>query len=158
MNRRDFVKSSAYTAAGIAANSAFAKSHEHKHKHEGNSKLEVSGFNKKKLTKVAKTAQNCVDTGEKCIAHCVTELASGNTMMASCQAIVLNTVAVCEGLATLANLDTLPKKEFAAYVQSCSAICKLCSDECEAHKKHDACKACMKACLDCIKACDSLVG
>ena len=140
----------------MAAGQAIAKDHDHKHGKKMS--IEASGFSKKKLAKVSETAQECVSTGELCISHCISELAKGNTMMAACQAIVMNTVAVCEGLATLANVDTLPKAEFAAYVKSCSAICKLCADECEKHKKHKECKACMKACLDCIKACDALLA
>lgn len=163
MERREFVKTVAgATAVAMTAKVAMAGSHKghkgHDHGSMGKVVIPSSGFKSRNLRKVADTARECAASAKICISHCTQEFAKGNKMLAACQAITVNTMAICEALEMVTTMDSLPKAELTAFVESCSDICELCAKECKKHKKHDECLECAKACEACIKACQRLVS
>lgn len=105
---------------------------------------------------LTEAAAACIQTGQACIAHCVTVLAAGDGSIASCQASVMETVAICEALQRLGNLDSSHLAKVAAAAVD---ICRACEKECRKHEaKHPVCKACGDACVDCAKACEALAA
>lgn len=108
------------------------------------------------LVELAKTASDCVRTGEACAAHCQKELAKGNTSMAECDQRVHEMLALTRAMVSLAASDSALAAKLAPV---CAEACKSCADACAEHKEHFShgmhlqCKECMEACLACEKAC-----
>jgi Cys-rich four helix bundle protein (predicted Tat secretion target) len=124
--------------SAATATSAFAGDHSHGHatgnKHSG----------------LIASLHACVRTSEVCIDHCVTSFKSGDTTLAKCAEIVLETMAFCAAHAKLASYDS-------AHLRAMSELgikmCVDCEKECRKHEKHASCKACADACVACIKEC-----
>jgi len=129
-------------AAGMAGvSSAFAAGEHMHHGHDTGSKN----------TKMIAALQECIRTGDECVHHCLIEFKAGDTAMADCARIVMETSAFCAAHAKMTSLES-------AYMeQMCELSIKLCTDcekECRKHeKKHATCKACADACAACIKEC-----
>jgi Cys-rich four helix bundle protein (predicted Tat secretion target) len=125
-------------ASAATATSAFAG---HSHGHATSSKH----------AKMISLLHECMRTGDDCIHHCLMEFKAGDTTMADCARVVLETGAFCSAHAKMATLDSAHMKEM------CELSIKMCSDcekECRKHeKKHATCKACADACAACIKEC-----
>jgi Cys-rich four helix bundle protein (predicted Tat secretion target) len=127
----------------VAAEGEMDHAHEHHHDHGAG-----------KYQGLIDAAGDCVQKGEACAAHCNTLLAQGDKDMAACQATALQSVAICNALRQLANLNSPHLVKVAA---AAADICKACEDECRKHeKKHEVCKACGDACAACVKQCRAL--
>jgi len=104
-----------------------------------------------KHAKMIAVLQDCIRTGDDCIHHCLMEFKAGDTAMADCARVVIETGAFCAAHAKLATMDSAYMK------QMCELSLKMCADcekECRKHeKKHSTCKACADACAACIKEC-----
>jgi len=128
-------------AASLASGSAFAEEHSHKHDH-------ATGSKHKKLIAAL---HDCMRSGDDCIQHCLIEFKSGDTAMADCARIVLETIAYCTAHAKLATLDSANLK---AMTELGIKMCGDCEKECRKHeRKHSTCKDCADACAECIKEC-----
>jgi len=130
------------TAASMAGvSNAFAAEGQMHHGHATGSKN----------AKMIAALHDCIRTGDECIHHCLMEFKAGDSAMADCARIVMQTGAFCAAHAKLVTLESAHMKEM------CELSIKLCTDcekECRKHeKKHSTCKACADACAACIKEC-----
>ena len=103
----------------------------------------------------------CRRAGDVCVAHCLSELAQGNTGMAKCSQRVDEMLALVQSTARLVAVDsTLARKQ----AELCAAACKSCHEACYEHQahfaqgKHLACKQCGDACERCEAACRAYVA
>ena len=103
----------------------------------------------------------CITTGEVCLAHCADELAKGNKDLGKCIRMVIQMLAVCKAMQTLAAMKAERAKALAAV---CIAACQDCADACAehkahwSHKMHMECKDCHDACLALIKVAKKIYG
>lgn len=132
MNRRHVlqglgaVASMAYAGAAMSAGSG----HDHsKHKAQ--------------LPDVLNATNDCLDKGQRCIAHCLVSFQEGSTELADCASKVSEMQAICGGFSYLLASNSEYLK---AYAPVCAKACKDCEDECRKHEEHVECKACAEAC------------
>ena len=90
-------------------------------------------------------ANDCLDKGQRCIAHCLVSFQEGDTSLADCAAKVHEMQAICGAFSYLlaANSDYLK-----AYAGVCEQVCQDCEKECRKHEKHIECTACADACAE----------
>lgn len=156
MDRRDFVKTAGAGAVAGLFGGAMAFAAEHKHDH-GKMTAKRRAMSPQ-LKAVVDTAYDCIRKAESCLSVCQATLDAGDTSMAECQKTVLNMIAGCEALATLASYNTANEKHIKAIAKACADLCRDCEKECEKHASHHAeCKDCLDGCRACIKACEAYV-
>lgn len=92
---------------------------------------------------VLAATNDCLDKGQRCIAHCLVSFQEGDTELAQCAAKVHEMQAICAGFSYLlaANSDYIK-----AYSEICAQACQDCEKECRKHEAHVECKACGDAC------------
>ena len=88
---------------------------------------------------------DCVDKGERCIAHCLVSFQEGDLELADCAAKVHEMQAICGGYSYLLAANSTYSKAYAAV---CKQVCEDCEKECRKHEKHVECKACADACAE----------
>ena len=88
---------------------------------------------------------NCIDKGQRCIAHCLTSFREGDVSLADCAAKVHEMKAICGGFSYLLAANSGYVKAYAAV---CEQACSDCEEECRKHEEHIECKACAEACAD----------
>jgi Cys-rich four helix bundle protein (predicted Tat secretion target) len=88
---------------------------------------------------------NCLDKGERCIAHCLVSFVEGDLELAKCASKVHEMQAICGGYSYLVASNSEYVK---AYASVCEQVCADCEKECLEHKEHIECKACAQACAD----------
>jgi len=94
---------------------------------------------------------HCVNTGDICIAHCLTLLGNGEKELAACAKSVQDVTASCTALRQLAAANSPHVAKLAAVVGD---ICSDCETECRKHEaKHSVCHDCAEACAQCAKEC-----
>jgi Cys-rich four helix bundle protein (predicted Tat secretion target) len=86
---------------------------------------------------------NCLDKGQRCIAHCLVSFKEGDISLADCAAKVHEMEAICRAFSYLLSANSSYVK---AYAGICEKACKDCEAECLKHKEHIECKACADAC------------
>ncbi len=113
------------------------------------------------LQRVINSAAACVQAGESCVAHCMSELANGNTEMANCNKRVHEMLASCNAMLKLASYHS----EFATQLAGlCADICKACKEACAEHRTHWdhgmhlECKDCHDACIVCERECRAIAS
>lgn len=127
-------------AVGLATGSvdASAKMHEEGHTHTP------------KDMSMVDVATKCIATGEKCNAHGLDVLSTGDTSLADCNRAVSVMLAVCHAVARMAALES---KRLPDIVKVALHTCDDCRIECEKHAdNHPECKACGEACATMLKA------
>lgn len=138
MNRRQLLTSSAMTMVAAATASP----------------LLAENKSTTRTRSLIDTANDCIVSCEQCLTHCLDELAQGEKAMAECANSVRECIAVCEGLVTLAAMDSSHLK---SYVKVCSEVCRACEEICRKHENHhQSCKECAEACRRCIEACEAI--
>ncbi len=91
-----------------------------------------------------KALEECTSTGRRCVSHCLTTFAEGDTSLADCARAVHEMVAVCEAMETLTISNS---SHLAVLAKACVDVCETCRAECEKHAKmHKECRECMEAC------------
>ena len=153
MKRREFVSTIGLTAMGIMAGQAVASAAENT----------AAPAKKKPVPKEIKNivdaAGDCLKTGNICLAHCQVQLEAGDTSLAECQRMVMNMLAVCDGMAKLAAYNSCGEIELKQYAKNCATFCRSCEDACEKHVSHHAeCKACHDSCKNCATACETFAA
>lgn len=104
-----------------------------------------------KYKPLEESSSKCVATGEDCLRHCLAMMSMKDTSMAECANSVIQLVAACRALQTLASLNSPFTPAFAKDV---SAVCLACEKECRKfYGKYDVCKACGDACIECANDC-----
>ena len=89
-------------------------------------------------------AARCTAMGERCHAHCVEVLGTGDSSLADCLRAVSVMMSVCAAVGRMAALESPRLSEVAKVALG---TCDDCRIECEKHADmHAACKACGEAC------------
>ena len=132
LSRRDLLLGmGALAAAGYAGNAVSAMpGHDHS-KHAA------------QLPDVLDATNDCVDTGQRCIAHCLVSFQEGDLKLADCAAKVHEMMAICSAFSYLLAANSEYVRGYAAI---CAQVCEDCEKECMKHKEHVECKACGDAC------------
>ncbi len=138
INRRDVL-----LALGAAASAAYA----------GSAAAAMTGHNHSKHTTrypaVLDAANNCLDKGQRCIAHCLVSFVEGDTTLAKCASKVHEMQAICGAFSYLLAANSVYLKEYASI---CTAACEDCAKECRQHDEHHECRECAEACESIVKA------
>ena len=109
-----------------------------------------------KYKAVEESASACVASGEDCIRHSIGMWAMKDTTMAGSTNAILQLVAVCQSLHTLAALNSPFTVGFA---KTTAAVCDLAVKECQPfYAKYPECKACSDDCNKCAEECRKLVA
>jgi Cys-rich four helix bundle protein (predicted Tat secretion target) len=87
---------------------------------------------------------DCLDKGQRCIAHCLVSFQEGDVTLADCAAKVHEMQAICGAFSYLLAANS---EYIKAYAGVCEQVCKDCEAECMKHKEHVECKACADACV-----------
>lgn len=96
-------------------------------------------------------ANNCLDKGQRCIAHCLTSFREGDLEMADCASKVHEMQAVCDAFSYLLAANSEYVKD---YHGICRSVCQDCAKECRKHDEHHECRACAEACEQIVKVID----
>ena len=88
---------------------------------------------------------DCLDKGQRCIAHCLTSFVEGDLELAACASKVHEMQAICGGYSYLLAANS---EYIKAYAGVCEQVCADCEKECLKHKQHVECKACADACAN----------
>lgn len=138
LNRRQalFTMGAAATLAYTGAASAAMPGHDHsKHKpqHEG----------------VLEATNDCLDTGQRCITHCLVSFVEGDVELAECASKVHEMHAICDAFSYLVAANSDYAKD---YSRICVTACDDCAKICREHDEHHECRHCAEACEALIKA------
>jgi|HubBroStandDraft_1064217.scaffolds.fasta_scaffold67594_4 Cys-rich four helix bundle protein (predicted Tat secretion target) len=146
MNRRELVE--AFAAAGliVTTGARAADPPTTEHEHHDHSAMGKYGD-------LVLATSRCVNSGETCIAHCLTLLGEGEKELAACAKTVQDVVASCTALRQLAAANSPHVAKLAGVVGD---ICSDCETECRKHeKKHSVCHECAEACAQCVRQCQN---
>ena len=100
---------------------------------------------------VLDAANNCIDKGQRCIAHCMVAWTEGDLELAQCAKKVHEMQAICGAFSYLLASNSKYLKE---YSRICRSVCQECAKECRKHDEHHECRHCAEACEAIIKAID----
>jgi Cys-rich four helix bundle protein (predicted Tat secretion target) len=104
-----------------------------------------------KYKALEESAAKCVSTGEDCLRHCLGMMSMKDTSMAACADSIVQLIAACRALQTLAAVNSNFTPAFAKDV---AAVCSNCEAECRKfYDKYSVCKACAEACKACAAEC-----
>lgn len=132
LTRRDMLVGMGAAAAMAYAGNAMSATPEHDHsKHAA------------QLPDLLNAVNDCVDKGQRCIAHCLVSYKEGDLELADCAAKVHEMEAICRAFTYLLAANSTYVK---AYTSVCEQVCKDCEKECLKHEEHIECKACADAC------------
>lgn len=139
INRRDLLLAMGATAATAAyAGSAAAAMPGHDHR-----------SHKPQHEDVLRATNDCTDTGQRCIAHCLVSFVEGDTELAECASKVHEMTAICGAFSYLVASNSEYAKE---YSKICISACDDCEKICREHDEHFECKDCADACQALVKA------
>ncbi|MGH6852352.1 MAG: four-helix bundle copper-binding protein [Methylocella sp.] len=138
MDRREFIAVAGTVAAAASTSQAFAQmaaeQPEHPPKHKA----------------LAEACEECVETGNDCMRHCLGMYKMKDTSMAGCANAAYQLVAACAALQTLASVNSEHTGHFAKAVEG---VCKYCQKECDKFPKIAVCKTCGDSCKACAEEC-----
>ncbi len=104
-----------------------------------------------KYKALEESTAKCVSTGEDCLRHCLGMMAMKDTSMAACADSIVQLIAACRALQTLASVNS---KFTPAFAKDVAAVCLNCEGECRKfYDKYSVCKACADACSTCAADC-----
>ena len=134
ISRRELLLGMSAAATAAYAGSAFSAAEGHDHsKHTA------------QLPDLLNATNNCVDKGQRCIAHCLVSFQEGDVELADCASKVHEMQAICGAFSYLLAANSSYVK---AYADVCRQVCEDCEKECLKHEEHIECKACAEACAD----------
>jgi Cys-rich four helix bundle protein (predicted Tat secretion target) len=109
-----------------------------------------------KYKALEESAGKCVATGEDCLRHCLAMMSMKDTSMAACANSVVELIAACRALQTLAAVNSTFTPAFAKTV---GAVCATCEQECRKfYAKYTVCKTCADACKTCGDECHKIAA
>ena len=103
-----------------------------------------------KYKALEESALDCYTTGNDCLRHCLGMYKMKDTSMGGCANAVVQLIAGCGALASLAAVNSAHTGHFAKVVEM---LCSDCKRECDEFLHIAVCKACSEACLDCAEEC-----
>ena len=134
MSRREILLGMGAVAATAYAGAAVSAMPGHDHsKHSA------------QLPDLLDATNNCLDKGQRCLAHCLVSFREGDVELADCAAKVHEMEAICGAFSYLLAANSGYVKAYAAV---CEQACRDCETECRKHEEHVECKACAEACAD----------
>lgn len=137
ISRREMLLGIGAAAAVAYSGTAFAAKPGHDHsKHTA------------QLPGLLNATNDCLDKGQRCIAHCLVSFQEGDLELADCASKVHEMQAICGAFSYLLAANS---KYVRAYVDVCAKVCKDCEKECLKHEKHIECKACADACAEVVE-------
>lgn len=146
-SRRTFLINSGLIAVGTGASSAAMAAAEgggHEH-HAGGAYKDL-----------IHEAHHCIETGDACAAHCISDMRTGNTELLECLVQVQELVIACQALTKLAAFDS---EHVEAYAAATIEVCDTCEAECRKfEERHAECKDCADACVSCATECKKVLG
>jgi Cys-rich four helix bundle protein (predicted Tat secretion target) len=105
---------------------------------------------------VVDACADCMKTGEACLAMCNEMLRHGMTDVAECHARVVDMLAMCEAMGSMAAANASPPTRLKALAALCADTCRDCARACEPQAaRHAECKTCMDDAAACAQACDT---
>ena len=105
---------------------------------------------------VVDACADCMKTGEACLAMCNEMLRHGMPALAECHARVVDMLAMCDAMGSMAAANASPPTRLIALAALCADTCRDCARACEPQAaRHQECKACMEDANACAEACDS---
>ena len=130
-------------AMGAAATAAYA----------GSATAAMPGHNHSKhmaqYPDVLDATNDCLDKGQRCIAHCLVSFVEGDTSLAKCASKVHEMQAICGAFSYLLAANSEYTKE---YSKLCMAACEDCAKVCREHDEHHECRQCAEACEETVEA------
>lgn len=146
LSRRDLLIGAGTLGAALASGTAFAGDHAH-HDHAQHAPRHDD---------LLDATNDCLDKGQRCIAHCMVAFREGDTSLAVCAGKVQEMQAICDAYSFLLTANSGYNKDFAGI---CKTACQDCATECEKHAdEHQECKKCMDACKDVVAAIGKTFG
>jgi len=142
MERRDFIAAAGTAVAALSSIGALAQT-----------SGKTQDMHPPKYQALGESSGKCVATGEDCMRHCLGMLSMKDTSMAACTSSVVQLIAVCRALVTLASLNSTFTPAFAKDV---ATVCDACGRECQKFSNFAECKACADACKSCADECRKL--
>jgi Cys-rich four helix bundle protein (predicted Tat secretion target) len=147
-------------AGALAALAAAAPSLAADTSHAGHEQHGKGRYFEAKATKahpaLVKATNECLGTGDVCLAHCFETFRMGDTTMAECAFAVQQMLQVCRAFGYLALNDS---KHLKALAPGCIEVCEGCELECRKHEDHQPeCKACADACAALIQEARKLLA
>jgi Cys-rich four helix bundle protein (predicted Tat secretion target) len=140
MKRREMLQGLGVVAAAVATSSAMPQGTTHQHVHGAAPNQALIN-----------TANDCVKTGDVCLAHCIDLMATGDKSLGECAKSVNELRATCGALGSLAAQSAPSLAKLASLAAD---VCKNCEAACRKHEKdHAPCKACAEACAACATEC-----
>lgn len=134
LSRRELLLGLGAAATVVCAAPALAAMPEHDHsKHSA------------QLPGLLDAVTECVEKGQRCIAHCLVSFKEGDLALADCAAKVHEMDAICSGYSYLLAANSVYNRDYAAM---CARVCEDCEKECRKHEEHIECKACAEACAE----------
>jgi Cys-rich four helix bundle protein (predicted Tat secretion target) len=162
MQRREFIAALGTAAAVVSASPAIAAQTDYPDfMKDGSAKAEEKGATEReqmhpaKYASLEKSSIKCVETGNDCLRHCFGMFSMKDTSMAACADTTFQLVAACNGLASLAAVNSPHVPSLAMTVEK---ICLDCKKECDIFPDVVACKACGDACQNCADECRKLAA
>ncbi len=98
---------------------------------------------------VLQATNDCLDTGQRCITHCLVSFVEGDTELAECASKVHEMHAICDAFSYLLAANSVYVKD---YARICATACDDCAKICREHDEHHECRHCAEACEALIKA------
>ena len=136
LSRRDVLLGMGAIGAAAYSGNALSAMAEHDHsKHSAQQPGLLNAMN------------DCMDRGQRCIAHCLTAFKEGDLELANCAFKVHEMHAICSAFSYLLSANS---EYIKAYAPICEKACRDCEKECLKHDKHIECKACAEACSEVI--------
>jgi Cys-rich four helix bundle protein (predicted Tat secretion target) len=109
-----------------------------------------------KYKAVEESSEACVASGEDCLRHSMGMWAMKDTTMAACTNAIIQLVAVCRALHTLAAMNSSFTPDFA---KNAATMCDAAAKECQPfYSKYLECKVCADSCRKCAEECRKLVA
>ncbi len=144
ISRRDILIGAGAVATALASGAVYAADHAG-HRHEDHAP---------RYPALLDAVNQCLDKGQRCIAHCLVSFREGDISLAACAAKVHEMEAVCNGFSYLVTANSSYSKD---YAKICKTVCSDCEKECRKHEdKHTECKECADACAQIVKSIDAV--
>jgi len=144
MNRREVIMAAGGAVLASTVGSAFAAGKGHQHGTE----LLIQ-------EDLARTASDCVRTGQTTLRLSINLLEGGDKSMAECGRAAQDLVATCEAMTKMASFGSRHIGPMAKIVRDvCIRAEKICSE----HKEHKQCLDCAKACRECADICNKYIS
>jgi Cys-rich four helix bundle protein (predicted Tat secretion target) len=143
-SRRAVLSGMGAMGAMLATGASLAQeTHEHSHAHHA-----------PQNTDLLSAAEDCSNSAQKCLAHCLVSFTEGDTSLGDCARSVHEMLPICDALAIQVASNS-------AYVGSQAKVCRQACADCEAacrkhEKEHVECRECAEACARIVAVIDNM--